>query len=159
MKSELEVFKALQLFGRLSSGKLSKKTGMSATTVQGICNRIESRGFYEVKAIPRLEHFSEIPMAFLGFSNVHPEKMKHLREKGLGGEQVRLLVHSGRDVLLFLVEKDKDRLTEHILEIMDTLQAHPAIRILTPSIARLDMTIPGKVLDRVYGGLPDKRRR
>lgn len=159
LKSELELFKSLQLFGKLSNEKLAKKTKIPPTTIQSIYNRLEKRKFYEIKAVPKLEQFIEIPMAFIGFSNLHPVKLKQLKEKSEGKEQIRALVHSEREALLFLMDESKDTLTELIFEIMELLQSRPTLHIITPSIARLNITIPGKVLEKVYGNLPDKRRK
>lgn len=159
LKSELELFKALQLFGKLSNEKLAKKIKIPPTTIQSIYNRLEKRKFYEIKAIPKLEQFTEIPMAFIGFSNLHPVKLKQLKEKSEGKEQIRALIYSEKEALLFLVDKNKDRLTELIFEIMELLQSRPTLHIITPSIVKLDITIPGNVLDTVYANLPDKRRK
>ena len=159
LKSELELFKALQKYGKLSNESLSKKTGISATTIQHIYNRIEKRNFYEIKAVPKLQNFLEIPMAFIGFSNIHPVRLRQLKEKSLEKEQIRALIQNDKEAFLFLVDENKDRLTELIFEIMEMLQSRPTMHIITPSITKLDVTIPDKVLDKVYSDLPDKRRK
>lgn len=159
LKSELELFKALQRFGKLSNDALSEKTGISATTIQSIFGRIEERDFYGIQAVPRLEEFSEVPMAFIGFSDVHPVRLRQLKEKSLSREQFRAFIHSGKELLLFLMDKNRDRLTELIFETMKVLQARPSLHIITPSIAKMEITIPDKVLEEVFSGLPDKRRK
>ena len=159
LKSELELFKALQKHGKLSNEALSKKTGIHATTIQNIYNRISARGFYEIKAVPKLEMFSEIPMAFIGFPEVHPVRLKHLKEKYLPKEQILGLVSNDKEVLLIMADGDKNRLTELIFEIMGLLQARPTLHIVTPLIEKFGITIPDNVLDKVYGNLPDKRRK
>ena len=159
LESELELFKALQKYGKLSNDALSEKTGIPATTIQHIYNRIEKRKFYDVKAVPKLEEFSEVPMAFIGFPDVHPVRLKQLKEKYLATEQVLCMVSNGKEVLLILTDGDKNRLTELIFEIMGLLQSRPTLHIVTPSILKFDITIPDNVLDKVYAGLPDKRRK
>ena len=159
LESELELFKALQKYGKLSNKAISEKTGIPPTTIQSIFARIEERKFYDVKAVPKLEEFPEAPMAFIGFLNVHPVRLKQLKEKSIEREQFRGFIHSDKEVFLFLTDEDKDKLTEMIFEVMELLQARPTLHITTPTIAKLDITIPDKVLDKVYAGLPDKRRK
>ena len=117
------------------------------------------RNFYHIKAVPKLEEFSEVPMAFIGFSNIHPVRLRQLREKSSEREQIRAFIHSDKEVLLFLIDENKDRLTELIFEIQELLQAIPTLHITAPSIAKFDITIPDKVLDKVFSDLPDKRRK
>ena len=159
LKSELELFKVLQKHGGLSTEILSEKTGMPATTIRSIQSRIEEREFYDIKAVPKLEMFSEIPMAFIGFPEVHPVRLKHLKEKSLSTEQILGLVSNDKEVLLIMADGDKNRLTELIFEIMGLLQARPTLHIVTPLIEKFGITIPDDVLDKVYGDLPDKRRK
>ena len=159
LKSELELFKALQKYGKLSNEILSKKTGIPATTIQSIYNRIEERDFYEIKAVPKLEEFPEVPVAFIGFSDVHPVKLRNLKDKYVSREQFRAFIHSDKELLLFLMDESRNRLTELIFEIMGLLQSRPTLHIVTPSILKFDITIPDNVLDKVYAGLPDKRRK
>ena len=159
LKSELELFKVLQKHGGLSTEILSEKTGMPATTIRSIQSRIEEREFYDIKAVPKLEMFSEIPMAFIGFPEVHPVRLKHLKEKYLPKEQILGLVSNDKEVLLIMADGDKNRLTELIFEIMGLLQARPTLHIVTPLIEKFGITIPDDVLDKVYGDLPDKRRK
>ena len=159
LKSELELFKVLQKHGGLSTEILSEKTGMPATTIRSIQNRIAEREFYDIKAVPKLEMFSEVPMAFIGFPEVHPVRLKHLKEKYLPKEQILGLVSNDKEVLLIMADGDKNRLTELIFEIMGLLQARPTLHIVTPLIEKFGITIPDNVLDKVYGNLPDKRRK
>ena len=159
LKSELELFKVLQKHGGVSTEILSEKTGMPATTIRSIQSRIEEREFYDIKAVPKLEMFSEIPMAFIGFQEVHPVRLKHLKEKYLPKEQILGLVSNDKEVLLIMADGDKNRLTELIFEIMGLLQARPTLHIVTPLIEKFGITIPDDVLDKVYGDLPDKRRK
>ena len=155
----MDLFKALQLFGKLSNEKLSDKTGIAGTTIQSIHTRLENRKFYAIKAVPKLELFPELPMAFIGFSNVHPVRLKQLKERSIDDERVRALIHDERELLLLLMDGNRDRLTELIFEIMELLQSRPSLHIITPSITKLDLTIPDSVIDKVYADLPDKRRK
>lgn len=159
LKSELDLFKALQKYGKPSNEILSGKIGISATTIQSIYNRIKKRKFYSIKAIPKLEMFSEVPMAVIGFSGVHPIKLKQLKEKCSAMEQIRVMILNEKEVLFFLVDETRDKLTRLIFEIMELLQARPTLHIIAPAIAKLDTTIPDRILDRVYSNLPDKRRK
>ena len=146
-------------YGKLSNEALSGKTEIPATTIQSIYSRIEERDFYDIKAVPKLKEFSDVPMAFIGFSDVHPVKLRNLKEKYLSREQFRAFIHSEKELLLFLMDENRDKLTELIFEIMELLQARPSLHIITPSISKMDLTIPDKVLDGVFSGLPDKRRK
>ena len=159
LKSELELFKALQKYGKPSNEILSERIGIPATTIQSIYNRLKKRKFYSIKAVPKLEMFPELPLAVIGFSNVHPVRLKRLKEKSIAMEQIRMMILNEKEVLLFLVDETRDRLTKLIFEIMELLQARPAMHIITPTIAKLEITIPDIVLDKVYGNLPDKRRK
>ena len=159
LKSELDLFKALQKYGKPSNEALSEKTGISPTTIQSIYNRIEERDFYDIKAVPKLKEFSEVPMAFIGFLDIHPVRLRQLKEKSLERKQFRGFIHNDKEVLLFLMDEDRDKLTKLIFDIMELLQARPILHIIAPSIAKLDTTVPDKVLDKVYADLPDKRRK
>ena len=159
LKSEVELFKALQKFGKLSNEALSEKTGMPAATIQKILKRMEERNFYDIRAAPKLGMFSEVPMAFIGFGDVHPVRLKQLKEKYLKREQILGLVSNDKEVLLIMADADRNRLTELIFEIQALLGSIPTIHIFTPSIEKFDIAIPDKVLDKVYSGLPDKRRK
>ncbi len=159
LQSELELFKALQIFGKLSNESLSKKTGISPTTIQSIYKRIKKRKFFNIKAVPKLEMFPELPLAVLGFTDIHPVKWKQLKEKSLENESIRILLHSEREFLIILMAESSAGLTKLIFEIMEMLKARPTLHILSPEISKLDVTIPEKVLNAVYKGLPDKRRK
>jgi hypothetical protein len=91
LKSELDVYKALQKYGKLSDRSLSKKTGISPTTIQTIYKRIRKRKFFDVKACPDIPQFSEIPIAFLGFTGIHPVRLKHLKESDTFKNQMRIV--------------------------------------------------------------------
>ena len=85
--------------------------------------------------------------------------MKKLRDQYIDNDRVRGLIHNEKEVLLILMDEEKNKLTEFIFEIMELLQAQPAAHIFTPAVDKLNLTIPDAVLDKVYEGLPDRRRR
>lgn len=159
VKSELDVFKLLQKNGRLSSRELARKTGTSPTAIKSVSKRMEARDFYQIRAVPRLEKFPEVPMAFIAFPDVHPVKLRQLKEQYSQRAEILGLVSNDKEVLLILADGDKDRQTELIFEIMGFLQCQPTLHIVKPSIEKFDITIPDKVLDKVYSDLPDRRRK
>ena len=158
-QSELHLFKALQKYGKPSNLILAKRTGLSTTTIHHAYTRLADRKFYQIQAVPQLPLFPEIPMAFLGFLDVHPVRLRKLIDNYKDKAQVRSLVHSEKELFLFLMDENRDKLTEFIFDIMELLQARPTLHIITPSIVKMDTTIPDKVLDQVYEELPDKRRK
>ena len=85
--------------------------------------------------------------------------MRKLRLSSVSNDYILGFVHNEKELLLILVHKTSDSLTELIFEIMEMLQARPSIHIMGPVIEKLSMQIPNDVLDAVYGGLPDKRRK
>ena len=159
MQSELDLFKALQKFGNVSNNDLAKKTGIPATTINNIKKRMQGREFYHIGILPDFMKFSVVPSAFLGFSNVDPERLRQLRMKSADNDHIMGFVHNENELLLILVHRTSDLLTELIFEIMEMLQARPSIHIMGPVIEKLTAKIPDDVLDAVYGGLPDKRRK
>ena len=74
------MFQALQKNAKLSQQKLSKITGFPRTTIQYANERLQKRDFYDIKAIPKLEAFPELPTALLCFENLHPIKLKNLKK-------------------------------------------------------------------------------
>ena len=157
VKAELALFEALQKDGRLSEDKISKETGISATTVHYALDRIRARNFFKVVAVPKLEQFPEIPIAIIGFSNVHPVKIKELKEKYAKKPEVMLFFHGEKEVVLFLMDSNAGALTEKLFGIMDMVQEKPSIYITSPVIEKYCATIPDKVLEAVYSDLPDRR--
>lgn len=157
VKAELALYEALQKDGRLSEDKIAKKTGISSTTVHYALDRIRGRDFFKVMAVPDLEKFSEIPMAIIGFSNVHPVKIKELREKYAKKSEVTQFFHGEKEAVIFLMDSSAGALTEKLFGIMDIAQEKPSIYITSPVVAKYCATIPDKVLEGVYGDLPDRR--
>ena len=109
--------------------------------------------------MPKLNLFPEIHMAFIGFSNLHPVRLRKVVENYKDKEQVRGLIQNEKELLLLLMDENESQLTELIFEIMGILQAQPSLRIITTSIVKLEMNIPDKVLNQVYKDLPDRRRK
>lgn len=159
LKSELEVYKRLQKDGKATTRMLAKKTGTSTTAVKSILKRMQRRNFYKVGAIPKLDMFSEIPIAFIGFPKVNPARLKKLKANFDGRYQLLGLICNESEVLLILTESDRSKLTELIFEVMQLLQAQPSLHILTPCIEKFNLAIPETVLDQIYKRLPDKRKK
>lgn len=157
VKAELALFETLQKDGRLSEEKISKETGISATTVHYALDRIRARNFFKVVAVPKLEQFSEIPMAIIGFSNVHPAKIEELKEKYAKKPEVTQFFHGEKEAVIFLMDSNAGALTERLFGIMDIAQEKPSIYITSPVVAKYCATIPDNVLEGVYSDLPDRR--
>ena len=148
--SDLTLFKALQKFGRISQTKLAKKTGLPKTTTQYAWERLAARPFYYLKAIPKLDQFPELPLALVSFADLHPIKLRKLKQAYPRKSEVRVFITNGNEVFMLLMHTSKDRLAELIYEIMKKAQAKPSLHILSPTIHKLDLTIPDKILDAVY---------
>jgi len=159
VKADLALFEAIQKDGRLSEERISQETCIPSTTVHYALERIRNRGFFDIKAVPRLERFQEIPLAVIGFTNVHPEKVRELSQNYAAKSEVVHLFHDKKDILLVMVDSSMDALTSNLFSIMQRLGEKPCIYITSPSIAKSSATIPNKVLDMVYGDLPDRRMR
>jgi len=136
---------------------LQKKINIPATTVHYAMERIRKRKFFKIKAVPMLEKFREIPMAVIGFSDVHPVKIEELKEKFAKKEEVVQFIHSEKDVMFYVMDTSQDALTKTLFGIMKQLDEKPSIYITSPSIAKFEVTIPDKVLEAVYSELPDMR--
>lgn len=158
-QTDIDLFKALQKFGKLSHKKLAKKINLPKTTVQYAYDRLKERKFYDIKAIPRLDRFPELPIAVLSFTDLHPIKLRTLKNTYNKKEEVRALIINSKDILIILMHTNKDRLTELIFEIMGKAQARPTLHILSPTIAKLDLTIPDKILDAISPDLQDRTKR
>lgn len=159
VKADLALFEALQKDGRLSEEGIATHTKISATTVHYALERIRERKFFEIKAVPRLEKFSEIPMAIIGFSNVHPVKIKQLAERCAKKPEIVQCFHSEKEVMLLVMDTTMSALTKKLFEIMEQLGEKPNIYITSPMIAKFETSIPEKVLEGVYADLPDRRVR
>jgi len=156
VKVDLMVFEALQRDGTLSFEKLSDKTKIHPTTVQYAVERLRKRNFYEIKAVPKLNKF-QLPMAVIGFSDAHPIALERL-EKIYGGKQeVRLLIRGEKEIILFLMDSNKERLSRKLFDIMNKMNQKPSIYITAPQIVKFEATIPDKILDKLYADLPDRR--
>jgi DNA-binding Lrp family transcriptional regulator len=157
VKADLALFEAIQKDGRLSEEGIAKETGISSTTVHYAMERIKERNFFAVKAVPLLEKFSEIPMAVIGFANIHPLKINELKQKYAVKHEVMQFLHSEKDVIMLVTDVSMDSLTKKLFDIMAIADEKPSIYITSPMIAKCNITIPDKVLESVYPDLPDRR--
>lgn len=155
--ADLEIFKAIQKDGRLSEKAIAKQVNISPTTVHYAMQRLKKRDFFEIKAVPKLERFSEIPSAIIGFSNVHPVKIRELEEKCAGMPEVVQFFHSENDVEMFIMDSSAEALAKKLYAIADMMQEKPSIYMTSPVVAKYNPSIPDKILDAVYKGLPDRR--
>lgn len=157
VKADLVVFEALQQYGKMSEEGIARQSSIPATTVHYAVDRIKARRFFEIKAVPQLERFSEVPMAVIGFTSVHPVKLGQLKEKLAQVAEVVQLFHTDRDVVLFVMGSSMESLTRRLHDIMKYVDEEPCIYMTSPIIAKYNVTIPDKVLESVYRNLPDKR--
>ena len=157
VKSDLSLFKAIQRNGRLSELALAQQTNISATTVHYAMQRLKQRDFFNIRAVPRLDMFQEIPLAIIGFANVHPMKLQELKERYIDIAEIVQFFHSEKDVVLFVMDVRKAELTKKLFDIIECIQEKPCIYITSPKIARCYLSIPDHILDGVYADLPERR--
>lgn len=157
VKVDLALFEAIQKDGRLSEEGIAKKTGISSTTVHYALERIRERDFFKILAVPILKRFMEIPMAVIGFSNVHPAKIEELKDEYKEKQEILQFIHSKKDVVLFVMDESEDALTKTLFKIMEELDEKPCLYITSPDIAKFSVTIPEKILEAIYSELPDRR--
>ena len=157
VKAELALFEALQENGKLSEEGAAIKTATSATTIHYAMDRIRKRDFFEIKAVPKLEKFPEIPMAVIGFSNVHPENIDKLKEKYADKPEILQFLHSEMDIMMVVIDASTDELRRRLHDIIKLAGEKPCIYMTSPEIAKYKATVPDKVLDKVYKDLPDRR--
>ena len=159
VKSDLSLFKAIQRNGRLSEIALAQQTNISATTVHYAMQRLKQRDFFHIKAVPRLDLFQEIPLAIIGFANVHPVKLQELKGKYVDIAEVVQFFHSEKDVVLFVMDVRMSALTKKLFDIIECLGEKPCIYITNPEISKCYLNIPDQILDGVYADLPERRVR
>ncbi len=157
VKADLALFEAIQKDGKLSEGRLAHETNIPSTTVHYAMERIKRRDFFQIKAVPRLEKFPEIPMAIIGFSSVHPAKVRRLEEEYAGKPELMQFMRSEKDVVLLVMDSSMDGLTKRLFRIMELAAEKPCIYITSPVIVRFGVAIPDSILDAVYADLPDRR--
>lgn len=157
VKADLALFEAIEEDGKLSEGRLAYKTNIPPTTVHYAMERIRRRGFFQIRAVPKLERFPEIPMAIIGFSSVHPIKIQQLEDEYASKPEIIQFIHSERDMVLFAMDTSIDALTKRLYRIMELVKEKPCIYITSPVIAKFGVTIPDSILDAIYADLPDKR--
>ena len=153
VKADLALFQAIQKDGRLSEAKIAKMANIPPTTVHYAMKRIKRRDFFEIKGVPRLEKFQEIPTAIIGFTNLDPARIEKLKEELADRHEVVQFFHSDKDVLLFVMDTGMATLAEKLFEIMESLGDKPSIYMVAPKIARYNTGIPNQVLEGVYSAL------
>lgn len=156
VKADLALFEALQRDGKLTEEGISKVCNIPPTTVHYALDRIRKRGFFWIKAVPNLARFPDVPMAIIGFSNVHPVRIREVCDKSYGVAEVVWLFHSERDVVICIMDVSSDSLTQRLYGVMELLGEKPCIYMTSPTVAKFDVTIPDKVLESVYGDLADR---
>ncbi|MBD3184977.1 winged helix-turn-helix transcriptional regulator [Candidatus Poribacteria bacterium] len=156
VKADLAMFQAIQQDGRLSEQSIAQITDIPPTTVHYAMQRIRQRDFFRIKAVPKLEKFREIPMAVIGFSHVNPMRIHYLRNKYAGIPEVIQLLHSEKDILLYVMDAEPHKLSERLFGIMEELGEKPCLYMRSPNIAKSDMIIPDRILNAVYGHLPGR---
>ena len=157
VKADLALFQAIQQDGRLSEQNIASRTKIPSTTVHYAMKRIRRRDFFQIKAVPRFEQFQEIPMAVMGFADVHPLKVQELREQYASRPEVVQFFHSDKDVLLLVMDARPTTLTEKLVNIMELVAEKPCLYITSPKIVKYNAAIPDHVLDGVYRHLPNRR--
>ena len=156
VKADLALFQAIQQDGRLSEQSIAQMTDIPATTVHYAMQRIRQRDFFQIKAVPRLEKFREIPMAVIGFSHVHPLRMHCMKDKYAGLPEVIQFFHSERDMLLCVMDAETHKLSEKLYRIMEELGEKPCLYMRSPNIVKNDLVIPDRILNAIYSHLPDR---
>ena len=159
VKADLALFETIQKDGRLSEEKIAQQVHISSTTVHYAMERIKRRGFFQIKAVPILEKFQEIPLAIIGFSNVHLMKVKKLKDTYADKQEIIHFFHDDKDVILIVMDSSYNSLTRKLFDIMELLDEKPCLYIKSPTIVKSDVSIPDEILEAVYADLPDRRIR
>jgi len=159
VKSELALYEEIQRNGRLSEEGISQRIHIPATTVHYAMERIRDRDFFDIKAMPKLEKFSEIPLGVICFTNVHPVKVQKFRQRYSDMPEIAQFLHDDTDVLLVVMESSTEALTKRMFDIMEHLGEKPCLYITSPKIVKSDMVIPDRILNAVYSDLPIRKSR
>ena len=96
-------------------------------------------------------------MAVMGFTDVHPLKVRGLKDKYASRPEVVQFFHSDKDVLLFIMDARTATLTEKLVDIMEFVAEKPCLYITSPKIVKYNAAIPDHILNGVYSHLPDRR--
>jgi DNA-binding Lrp family transcriptional regulator len=155
---DLIVYKALQDDGTLSLDGIAHRTGIHPTTVQYAIDRLRKRDFYDVRAVPRLERFQhDVPMAVIGFSDAHPIAIDQLERNYRDKPEVLFMIRGEKEIVLFMMDLSREKLAKKLYSIMGMMSQKPSIYITSPQIAKMGVSIPDKIIDKVYNNLPDRR--
>jgi len=158
VKSDIAMFKILQEYGKLSERELAQKAGVSKNTARACLKRLLERDFFELRAVPKLERFSNHPMAILGFSELDNGKIdeleKHLNEK----DHTIAFLHSGNHCFIISMAHGGNELSKQLLEIIQTAGKSPSMCLLSPTVSKFNLKIPESSLKRINDGLPERRK-
>lgn len=156
-QSELDIFKVLQAEGNISQKEIANKAGLPKTTVQYACKRLAERAFYGIQAVADLKLFPELPLAIIGFHDLHSMKLQNLKKFLLPRDEVRAFLTGNDSVVMVLIGTSRDALAELVFEIMGKAQARPSIHMLSPGIDKLNFSIPDSILQSLYGKKEKKK--
>ena len=157
VQSELALFDVLQQHGKLSVSELSKRANLARTASYYGAKRLFDRGLFDFRAVPRLDKFSDVPQMLLGFSHLKKRAIQGFVTAAAEMESVRMLACGKESVVLFLMGHQQDHLHELSLSISRRFRRPPVLSLLSPEMVKLDLTIPGSVLQALYAHLPERR--
>lgn len=158
-KSEFDLYRLLQKHGKLSDDIVSRRLRMGSTTANAAYRRLLTRGFFDIHAVPRLNHFREIPMGLIAFTDLSSAAASALVSEYTSDPFVRLVIEGNGQVVLLVMAESVERLTRILFEMMNRVEAKPCLYILPMVISKSDLRIPDQVLLKIYEGLPDRRKR
>lgn len=159
VKNDLTLYEALQQDGRPSEEEIARRTNIPATSVHRAKKRITERDFFRIQAVPLLEKFGEIPMAIIGFSNIHPLRIRELLKRYTKKAETVQFFHSEKDVMMMVMEKSMKALIQRLFDIMEQVEEKPSLYMTSPIVARFAATIPARVLEGVYSDLLDRKAK
>lgn len=148
--SEVALFDVLQRYGKLPVDELSRRAKLARTTSYHGAKRLQSRGLFDYQAVPRLSQFSEVPMMVLGFGGIAASKLGPLVSTYGCYEPVRMLMHDKQSVFFFLMHQSPAQLNELSMALIHQVGQAPHLSMLSPSIVKMDLTIPVSVLQAIY---------
>lgn len=158
VKSDLDMFSILQKNGRLSSQKLAEKAGMGSTAANVCLKRLIDRDFFEIRAVPKLEKFSEIPMAVIGFSELAKGKVDELEQNQKDAEGIVFFLNNKSECLILSVDYEGNELSKRLINLVKVAGKSPSFCLVSPNVKKFNLRIPENVLNRVYSGLPERRK-
>ena len=157
VQSELSLFDALQRHGRLPVDALSRHASLARTASYYGAKRLSERGLFDFRAMPRLSQFTEVPMLLLGFDNLKTSTLEAFAASASDIESIRMLVIGKKAAFVFVMGQSPTQLNDLSISMTQRLGQPPRLSVLSPRIAKLDLTIPAPVLKSIYAHLPDRR--